>query len=57
VSGDRVFLRGEVACADRRGRVVEVVRELVPDLDIVDDLTITEVGLPAGGPSEPEVLR
>ncbi len=57
MSGDRVFLRGEVACADRRGRVVEVVRELVPDLDIVDDLTITEVGLPAGGPSEPEVLR
>lgn len=57
VSGDRVFVRGEVACADRRNRVIEVVRELIAGLDIVDDLTITEVGLPAGGPGEPEVLR
>jgi hypothetical protein len=57
VTGDRVFLGGEVACADRRARVVEVVRELVPDHHVVDDLTVTEDGLPTAGPGEPEVLR
>jgi BON domain len=57
VTGDRVFLRGEVACGDRRARVEEVVREVAPDLDIVDDLAVTDEGMPATGPGEPEVLR
>jgi hypothetical protein len=30
VAGARVFVSGEVACADRRARVVEVVHELAP---------------------------
>jgi hypothetical protein len=57
LAGDRVFVSGEVACADRRARVVEVVHELAPELMIVDDLTVTEASLPGGRADEPEVLR
>ena len=58
VLGDRVLLRGEVAGAERRARVDEVVRALIDGfggkLTVVDEITVTSAPEPAE--DEREVL-
>ncbi|GAB3213024.1 BON domain-containing protein [Marinactinospora thermotolerans] len=49
VHGDDVYLSGEVACAERRERILQVARELVPDRRVHDELSIAHVG---GRPEE-----
>jgi hypothetical protein len=44
----QVFLRGDVPTRQRRDRVLAVVREVVPDHDIHDELVLTECAEPAG---------
>lgn len=44
--GEQLFLRGQVASAERRARIVEVVNELVPGLDIHNELGVTPMGRP-----------
>ena len=51
IAGGRVFLVGAVATAERRQAVERVVRDVVPDLDVVNQLSVTEGQQP--GPSEP----
>ena len=51
IAGGRVFLAGAVATAERRQAVERVVRDVVPDLDVVNQLSVTEGQQP--GPSEP----
>jgi hypothetical protein len=51
--GDCLELRGEVATPERREAAVQLVRELVPDLDVIDDLRVSRV---AAGRDEPESL-
>jgi hypothetical protein len=59
VLDDRVLLRGEVAGAERRTRVDEVVRDVIgglaPGLTLIDEITVTSVPEPAE--DEREVLR
>jgi len=37
----RIILRGEVATPERRSGIVDLVRELVPDCTVVDDLCVS----------------
>lgn len=53
VRGDRVFLQGQLSGEPRRERVHEVVREVAPDLEIHDELSV--VG--ADEPTDEERLR
>lgn len=50
IASGRVFLTGAVATAERRQAVEEVVRELAPDLEVHNELSVTEEQPP--GPSE-----
>ena len=56
VTSGRAVLHGEVASAERRATVVSKVAALAPDLEVVDDLVVTEQLL-SEGPGSPEVLR
>ncbi|NYE48246.1 putative nucleotidyltransferase [Spinactinospora alkalitolerans] len=49
VRGDDVYLTGEVPCAQRRRKVIEVAREMVPDYQVHDELTVAHIG---GRPEE-----
>jgi hypothetical protein len=40
LAGGRIFLTGTVATAERRGAVEEVVREVAPDVEVVNELTV-----------------
>lgn len=51
IAGGRVFLVGAVATAERREAVEQVVREVVPDLEVLNELSVTEDQGP--GPAEP----
>jgi osmotically-inducible protein OsmY len=51
IAGGRVFLAGAVATEERRKAVEQVVREVVPDLHVLNELSVTENQGP--GPSEP----
>lgn len=51
IAGGRVFLAGAVATSERREAVEQVVRETAPELDVHNELSVTE-DLPPG-PSEP----
>ena len=51
IAGGRVFLAGVVATTERRDAVEQVVHEVAPDLDVVNQLSVTEGQQP--GPSEP----
>lgn len=42
---DRIVVHGEVASAERRDTVLAVLRELVPDLPISDQLTVSAAAL------------
>jgi osmotically-inducible protein OsmY len=53
VRGDRVFLQGQLSGEPRRKRVHEVVREVAPDLEIHDELSV--VG--TDEPTDEERLR
>lgn len=41
VVGDRLALRGEVATPERRDAAVALVHQLVPDIELVDDLCVS----------------
>jgi osmotically-inducible protein OsmY len=45
----RIFLTGAVATAERRGAVEEVVREMAPGHEVVNELTVAGEGEPGGG--------
>jgi hypothetical protein len=49
----RVVLRGEVATPERHAGIVELVTELLPDWDVVDDICVSS---PTHDPGEAEVL-
>lgn len=51
IAGDRIFLTGAVATPERRDAVERVVRDVCPDYDVVNQLSITQDQAP--GPSEP----
>jgi osmotically-inducible protein OsmY len=51
--GERLELRGEVATPERRQAAVQIVCELVPGVDVVDDLRVSRLRDPA---DEPEAL-
>jgi hypothetical protein len=48
VRGDQVFVQGQVAADTRRERILEVVREHCPDMDVHDELTVPECDEPDG---------
>lgn len=49
-----VLVRGEVASVERRDAVLTVVREQLPDADIVDHLHVSDAAQP---PQESEVVE
>jgi osmotically-inducible protein OsmY len=51
IAGGRVFLSGSVATDERCRAVEEVVREVAPDLEVQNELSVTEEHPP--GPPEP----
>jgi osmotically-inducible protein OsmY len=53
VVGDRLELRGEVATPERRQAALDIVHELAPDIEVVDDLRVSRIGEPS---DEPEAL-
>jgi hypothetical protein len=55
-SGDRLFVRGQVASAARRERVLAIVGQECPDVDVVDELGCVEAEL-ATEPGAAEVLQ
>ena len=44
IVGNRVQLSGAVATPDRRALVEQIVRELMPDHDVQNDIVIQEMG-------------
>ncbi|MGH2676187.1 MAG: BON domain-containing protein [Actinomycetota bacterium] len=50
IAGGRVFLTGAVATPERREAVERVVREVAPDLEVHNELSVTEEQGP--GPAE-----
>jgi hypothetical protein len=48
VRGDRVFLQGQVSGQARRERVLEVVHESAPKLEIHDELSVLSASEPEG---------
>jgi hypothetical protein len=53
VIGERLELRGEVATPERRAAALQLVRDLAPDLVVIDDLRVSRV---SATPDEPEPL-
>ncbi|MEV0678888.1 BON domain-containing protein [Actinosynnema sp. NPDC050436] len=53
VRGDNVLLSGDVACAARRDELEAVIREVAPELTVLDDVRV----VPAGEPDGREELR
>jgi osmotically-inducible protein OsmY len=49
LAGGRIFLTGAVATPERREVVGDVVREVVPDLEVVNELTVAGEAEPGGG--------
>jgi len=41
IAGGRIFLTGAVATRERRAAVETVVREVAPDVDVANELTVT----------------
>lgn len=56
VHDGKAFLTGEVATAQRRAHVGELVATLAPDLEVVNDVSVTEQRTLADGPGQPEVI-
>jgi osmotically-inducible protein OsmY len=50
IAAGRIFLTGTVATAERRDAVQAVVREVAPDLEIVNELSLVPAAEP--GPAE-----
>jgi hypothetical protein len=53
---DRIFVRGQASSQERRQRILEVVREMCPGRDVVDELTASE-GTLSTGPDHAEEIR
>ena len=47
VLGPRVFLQGNVATAERRDAATEVAREVVPDREVLNEMTVVGYAAPA----------
>ncbi len=43
VRPDLVYLRGRVSSDEQRAAIIKVAREIVPDLEICDEITVTPV--------------
>lgn len=54
--GGRLFVRGQVSGEERRGRVLDVVRELAPGRDVVDEMSTSDAAL-SSGPDHVEEIR
>jgi len=52
VCGGKIHLTGQVASEERRRAVAEVVSEVIPDVEVRNELTVFEVTQPA----HPEVI-
>ena len=50
IAGGRIFLTGAVATKERSAAVETVVREVAPDIDVLNELTVTIETAP--GPEE-----
>jgi osmotically-inducible protein OsmY len=48
VRGNRVYLQGEITGEPHRQRVLEVVREVAPALEIHDELSVVGTAEPVG---------
>lgn len=46
VQPPRVFLRGEVPSAQRRDRAAQIVRELLPDFEVHNEIAVTGTAEP-----------
>lgn len=55
-AGHRVVVRGQVAGAERRDRVVDAVRQACPGVEIIDELSCAEHELSAA-PAPAEDIR
>jgi osmotically-inducible protein OsmY len=56
VQHGRAHLTGEVQTVERRERVGAVVARLAPDLEVLNDVSVTAADRTTGEPGEPEVL-
>jgi osmotically-inducible protein OsmY len=52
ILGGRVHLTGSTSTEERQRFIAEVVGEVAPDFEVVNDVTVIEVD----GPSRPEVI-
>jgi hypothetical protein len=52
VTGNKVFLSGDVATQERRHAITEVVQECLPDHEIYNEVAVTQLS-----DAEPESLR
>ena len=48
LNGDKVFITGTVPTAERCAAIEEVVRELVPDLHVINQVSVYETAEPPG---------
>jgi hypothetical protein len=46
--GARVYLQGTVATGERRDAVTVVAREVLPDHDVFNEMTVVGIAAPAG---------
>jgi osmotically-inducible protein OsmY len=53
IRGRRVHLMGQTSTAERRLAITAIVAEIVPDLEVCNELAIIEVT----GPIEPEIIH
>lgn len=52
LAGGRVFVAGQVPTPQRRDAVPDVVREVAPDLDVVNEVTVVPCDEPDVGTEE-----
>lgn len=53
IRGGKVHLTGQTSTEDRRHAIAAVVAEVVPELEVRNELTVIEVT----GPAEPEIIN
>jgi osmotically-inducible protein OsmY len=53
VRGSKIYLTGEVATEERRRAIVQVVAELLPGIEVRNELTVLEINQP----HQPETIH
>lgn len=48
VRGDAIQLAGDVTCAGRRDDIEAVLHDIAPQMRVLNDIRVTEVGAPTG---------